>query len=297
MPVLFAILLSVCLLAVHGAPIKGVQDQCTCPNQCACTNGHCTWPMYCKCECGASPWCGCTFLNQGDNGTASLRATETASGPSSPAGSPPPPPPPGNISVVVVRHGEKGPTSGGHLTPDGVTRSHYLATCFGRSNVAIRNPTDSGMGIVYADGGPKAQREKELMEPLKQAKHISFFQKCTLLKGVFTGPMHKCARDHIEEAQRQGKQTVLLSWEHVDIPHLVGYLIGGQHAAWPPTCGSWNGDSKENMRGNTAGCYDRIWKFNYEHGAVVEELDEGFMGSSQSCNVHHHLIDEISTSV
>ena len=163
-----------------------------------------------------------------------------------------------NAVVLIVRHAEKSPESGDHLTPEGDKRAAAYVEYF--QKYKVDGETVHFTHLFAASDSKKSHRPRLTIEPLSKAIHMQldlrFSDKdpeaiATDLKGHDYG------------------NRILISWRHGEIPALISALGGDPKPLVPE--GKWP-DS----------VYDRVIELHFD--------SEGKIVPSTSKMVREHLM-------
>ena len=187
-------------------------------------------------------------------------------------------------SLVLIRHGEKSRDSDDKsLTVDGQHRAEYLSRCAAHATSALAlGPPTAIMASTVRPG--KSHRPRDTVAPLARALSLS------VDLSVDKEDSPGFARAVQEKLSCNG--TVLVAWQHEDIPDLVKALAPPNRKSftdWPPSCDAEGWSEPSYIKKNSA-CYDLIVRLLYTPGTGpgvwepqdVLEFHEGFGGSAQS---------------
>lgn len=182
--------------------------------------------------------------------------------------------------VNFIRHGEKSPTSGPDLTPDGQHRAQYLAKCMSSSSPSAALPYGAPVNLLAAKPTAKSNRPYNTLLPLSETLGLKLHHGC---KDSDTS----CLAEQVAKLQKG--DTLVVAWEHKAIPALLATLnvLGGSaYGSWPDSCPSASWEEPSYETGST--CYDAIWqvKMDVSSGTPtavsIQTLHEGFGGSADS---------------
>ncbi|HLP53591.1 MAG TPA: hypothetical protein VK151_01110 [Fluviicola sp.] len=151
--------------------------------------------------------------------------------------------------IMVIRHAEKpygdyeGVTPKGKddkeaLIVQGWQRAGALAVLFSPFNKALQNPNLATPQFLYASGPgaeSKSKRPVETITPLSELIRVNINESFGA----------KDYADMVASAQQQ-KGTVLIAWQHQDIPEIANIILGNESAPQ-----KWPGDR-----------FDLVWVFD-----------------------------------
>eukprot|EP00971_Amphidinium_carterae_P210470 4175945-Amphidinium_carterae.1 len=133
--------------------------------------------------------------------------------------------------IDIIRHGEKCPGCGIHLTKEGQARAEYIARCM-RNNGSASLPFGPPDFIIY--GESSSHRPLETVAPLARALGLEVSMPCQPDDG-------ECFAKHVQTLLTNGS-TLLVSWVHEHIPKLVKGLhvdhVPSFYDKWPEACPS-----------------------------------------------------------
>lgn len=154
--------------------------------------------------------------------------------------------------IILFRHAEKpADPANPHLSPDGVARAAKLAGFLTSDPIMIRFGAPAAIFATKTTKDANGQRTQETVAPLAKALNRA-------VETPFLGREYKGLARLILETPAYAGKTVIICWNHENIPQLAAAL--GVHPKPPP----WKGS-----------VYGRVYVITYRKGkASLEEVKE-----------------------